>query len=48
MRLEQLAKDPGSDDDGCPGIEVDLDSGELAITGPTLDDSEVPRRYRAH
>lgn len=47
MRLEQLAKDPGSYDDECPGIELDLDSGELVITGPAIDDSEVPRRYRA-
>ncbi|MPZ67660.1 MAG: hypothetical protein GEU83_19930 [Pseudonocardiaceae bacterium] len=41
MRLERLAKDPSSGDDGCPGVELDLDSGELVITGRAIDDSEV-------
>lgn len=41
MRLELLAKDRNSGDKGCPGVHLDLDSGDLIITGHGIDDSHV-------
>lgn len=41
MRLERLAKDPSSGIDGCPGVEFDLDAGDLVITGQAVDSTQL-------
>jgi hypothetical protein len=40
MRQERLAKDR-SGDDGCPGVELDLDGGDLLITGLVVDATQL-------
>lgn len=42
MRLEQLAKDPGSGDDGCPSVHNDLDSSDFVVVGSAVDSVHVP------
>lgn len=42
MRLERLAKDADSGDDGCPGVELDLDNGDLVVTGEAVDGAQIP------
>lgn len=41
LRLELLAKDTDSGDKGCPGIHLDLDTGDLVITGNVVDGGQV-------
>jgi len=41
LRLELLAKDRNSGDKGCPGVHLDLDSGQMVITGHVVDSGQV-------
>lgn len=41
MRLERLAKDDSSGDKGCPGVQLDLDCGDLVIQGQVVDNSHL-------
>lgn len=42
MRLELLAKDPGSGDDGCPSVHLDHDDGTFVVQGEHVDNSLLP------
>jgi hypothetical protein len=39
MRLELLAKDKDSGDDGCPSVWVDADDGTFVVQGEHVDNS---------
>lgn len=42
MRLELLAKDGNSGDDGCPSVHLDHDDGAFVVQGEHVDNSELP------
>lgn len=42
MRLEQLAKDSGSGNVGCPSVHLDHDSGNLVVQGNGIDMAHLP------
>lgn len=42
MRLELLAKDKDSGDDGCPSVWVDADDGTFVVQGEHVPNSELP------
>lgn len=42
MRLELLAKDGSSGDDGCPSVWVDADDGTFVVQGEHVDNSLLP------
>jgi hypothetical protein len=41
MRLELLAKDPHSGDDGCPSVSLDHDSTDFVVVGQPVDGSHI-------
>jgi hypothetical protein len=42
MRLELLAKDGNSGDDGCPSVHYDADDGTFVVQGEHVDNSLLP------
>ncbi len=42
MRLETLAKDKDSGDDGCPSVHLDHDDGTLVVQGEHIENSQLP------
>lgn len=42
MRLELLAKDKDSGEQGCPSVHRDHDSGQLMFLGPEVDVANFP------
>jgi hypothetical protein len=41
MRLERLAKDADSGEKQCPSVDLDLDAGDLVVTGPSVDTAQL-------